>query len=137
MPQLKIREMPEEERPREKLMSRGAAALTDPELIAILLRTGVRGASTAHGGERTHEACANRLGRCRDGPASVGQVSCGSRVRNTVAGPAHDRPVERPLGCGHQRLAHHAAGLPAGSGPAERRRIIVTWHPLGTTYNDV
>jgi len=45
MPQLKIREMPEEERPREKLMSRGAAALTDPELIAILLRTGVRGAN--------------------------------------------------------------------------------------------
>ena len=41
MSQLKIREMPEEERPREKLMSRGAAALTDPELIAILLRTGV------------------------------------------------------------------------------------------------
>jgi DNA repair protein RadC len=45
MPQLKIREMPEEERPREKLMSRGAPALTDPELIAILLRTGVRGAN--------------------------------------------------------------------------------------------
>jgi DNA repair protein RadC len=45
MPQLKIREMPEEERPREKLMARGAAALTDPELIAILLRTGVRGAN--------------------------------------------------------------------------------------------
>ena len=45
MPQLKIREMPEEERPREKLMTRGAPALTDPELIAILLRTGVRGAN--------------------------------------------------------------------------------------------
>jgi len=45
MPQLKIREMPEQERPREKLMARGAAALTDPELIAILLRTGVRGAN--------------------------------------------------------------------------------------------
>jgi DNA repair protein RadC len=45
MPPLKIREMPEEERPREKLLARGAAALTDPELIAILLRTGVRGAN--------------------------------------------------------------------------------------------
>ncbi len=45
MPQLKIREMPEPERPREKLMAHGAAALTDPELIAILLRTGVRGAN--------------------------------------------------------------------------------------------
>src|SRR3981081_1083649 len=45
MSQLKIREMPQEERPREKLAARGAAALSDPELIAILLRTGVVGAN--------------------------------------------------------------------------------------------
>ena len=36
-----FREMPPDERPREKLLGRGAAALTDPELLAILLRTGV------------------------------------------------------------------------------------------------
>jgi DNA repair protein RadC len=35
--------MPEDERPREKLAAHGASALTDPELIAILLRTGVAG----------------------------------------------------------------------------------------------
>jgi DNA repair protein RadC len=40
MSQLKICEMPEDERPREKLLNRGANALTDAELIAILLRTG-------------------------------------------------------------------------------------------------
>jgi DNA repair protein RadC len=45
MSQLKIREMPQDERPREKLAAHGAAALTDPELIAILLRTGVPGAN--------------------------------------------------------------------------------------------
>ncbi|MEP6778168.1 MAG: DNA repair protein RadC [Chthoniobacterales bacterium] len=45
MTQLKIREMPEADRPREKLAARGAAALTDSELIAILLRTGVPGAN--------------------------------------------------------------------------------------------
>ena len=45
MSQLKIREMPREERPREKLAARGASALSDPELIAILLRTGVPGAN--------------------------------------------------------------------------------------------
>ena len=45
MSQLKIREMPQQERPREKLLARGADALTDPELIAILLRTGVPGAN--------------------------------------------------------------------------------------------
>jgi DNA repair protein RadC len=43
MSQLKIREMPRDERPREKLLARGPDALTNPELIAILLRTGRRG----------------------------------------------------------------------------------------------
>jgi DNA repair protein RadC len=37
--------MPQDERPREKLLTRGAGALTDAELIAILLRTGVPGAN--------------------------------------------------------------------------------------------
>jgi DNA repair protein RadC len=43
MSQVKIREMPQEERPREKLAAQGASALSDPELIAILLRTGITG----------------------------------------------------------------------------------------------
>jgi DNA repair protein RadC len=45
MSQLKIREMPQDERPREKLAANGPAALSDPELIAILLRTGIAGAN--------------------------------------------------------------------------------------------
>ncbi len=45
MSQLKIREMPQDDRPREKLIARGAASLTDAELIAILLRTGLPGAN--------------------------------------------------------------------------------------------
>jgi DNA repair protein RadC len=40
-----ISEWPSGERPREKLMARGAAALTDAELLAIFLRTGVTGTS--------------------------------------------------------------------------------------------
>jgi DNA repair protein RadC len=36
---------PEDERPREKLLQRGAAALGDAELLAIFLRTGVPGKS--------------------------------------------------------------------------------------------
>jgi DNA repair protein RadC len=39
----KIRELPEDDRPREKLLARGANALTNAELIAILLRTGYAG----------------------------------------------------------------------------------------------
>lgn len=40
-----IRDWPEGERPREKLLQRGPAALSDAELLAIFLRTGVRGLS--------------------------------------------------------------------------------------------
>jgi DNA repair protein RadC len=40
-----INNWPEGERPREKLIQRGAAALSDAELLAIFLRTGVVGKS--------------------------------------------------------------------------------------------
>jgi DNA repair protein RadC len=40
-----IYDWPAAERPREKLIARGAAALSDAELLAILLRTGTRGQS--------------------------------------------------------------------------------------------
>lgn len=38
-----ITDWPEDERPREKLLARGAAALSDAELLAIFLRVGIPG----------------------------------------------------------------------------------------------
>lgn len=38
-----ITDWPREERPREKLLQKGALALSDAELLAIFLRTGTRG----------------------------------------------------------------------------------------------
>ncbi|KEA63601.1 DNA repair protein RadC [Marinobacterium lacunae] len=40
-----ISDWPAQERPREKLLARGADALSDAELLAIFLRTGVKGKS--------------------------------------------------------------------------------------------
>lgn len=40
-----IRDWPADERPREKLLARGAASLSDAELLAIFLRTGTAGKS--------------------------------------------------------------------------------------------
>ena len=42
---LTIRDLPPEDRPREKLRKLGAGNLTDAELIAIILRTGTKGKS--------------------------------------------------------------------------------------------
>ncbi len=43
-----VRDLPKEDRPREKLIGRGAAALSDTELLAILLRTGTSSVSVLH-----------------------------------------------------------------------------------------
>ncbi|MDO9073390.1 MAG: DNA repair protein RadC [Rubrivivax sp.] len=38
-----MKDLPADQRPREKLLARGAAALADAELLALLLRTGYKG----------------------------------------------------------------------------------------------
>lgn len=49
---LMIKELPEEERPREKMLSRGPQALSNGELLAILLRTGTKQDSAVRVAER-------------------------------------------------------------------------------------
>ena len=49
---LRIKDMPDQERPRERLVEKGADALKDSELIAILLRTGMKGRSAIQIGEQ-------------------------------------------------------------------------------------
>ncbi len=40
---MKVADLPVDDRPREKLLAKGAASLSDAELVAVLLRTGRRG----------------------------------------------------------------------------------------------
>ena len=47
-----VRDLPQAERPREKLLSEGPRALTNAELLAILLRTGTKEESVLHLAER-------------------------------------------------------------------------------------
>ena len=43
-----LKDLPVDARPREKLLARGPAALSDAELLALLLRTGIQGKSVLH-----------------------------------------------------------------------------------------
>jgi DNA repair protein RadC len=47
-----VRDMPQDERPREKLRARGPESLTNAELVAILLRTGTSGENVVRLAER-------------------------------------------------------------------------------------
>ena len=52
-----IADWPESERPRERLLAQGAGALSDAELVAVLLRTGLRGKSAVELGRELIERC--------------------------------------------------------------------------------
>ena len=49
---LRIKDQPASERPRERLVAHGAEALSNAELIAILLRTGLKGANAVEVGRQ-------------------------------------------------------------------------------------
>src|SRR5438876_10785434 len=85
---MNIAAWPHQERPRERLFANGCASLTDAELLAIVLRTGVRGASALelarnllaqHGGLRGVLGAVGKRGtRCRGvGPGKVAQLNAG------------------------------------------------------------
>jgi len=63
---MRIRDWPTEERPREKLVARGPAALSDAELLALLLGSGLRGqdaVTTARALLNTHGSLRSLLDR--------------------------------------------------------------------------
>jgi DNA repair protein RadC len=60
-----IRDWPKDARPREKLLARGAAALTDAELVAVFLRTGLPGKSAVDLARELIERFGGLGGLCR------------------------------------------------------------------------
>lgn len=68
---MKLKELSKQERPREKMISRGVGAMTDAELLAILLRVGTGGRNVVDlarellkaGGERLREVACMPLER--------------------------------------------------------------------------
>ena len=60
-----IRDWPIDTRPREKLLRQGAAALTDAELVAVFLRTGMVGKSAVDLGRELLDRFGGLSGLCR------------------------------------------------------------------------
>ena len=69
-----IHDWPEDERPREKLLKRGASALSDAELLAIFLRTGTKGRTAIDLGRDLLNRFEGLRGILMSGPDSLGEV---------------------------------------------------------------
>ena len=101
-----IRDLPSTERPRERLLNLGAGALTNSELIAILLRTGMRGENVLALASRLLAACSGLHGLLRASPAEL------CALRGISAAKAAQL-------CAALELGRRAVSLP----PRERAKI--------------
>jgi DNA repair protein RadC len=73
---MRIADWPVAERPREKLIARGAESLSDAELVAILIRTGVRGRTAVDLAREALKRCGS-LGALLMAERGVFQLICG------------------------------------------------------------
>ena len=69
-----LKNLPADSRPRERLHTLGAAALADVELVALLLRTGLRGISVLQLAEQVLQAFGGLGGLLQAGPAELRRV---------------------------------------------------------------
>ncbi|MEU8396443.1 DNA repair protein RadC [Nonomuraea sp. NPDC048892] len=65
---MRVKDLSERDRPRERLMASGAAALADRELLAVLLGSGFRGASALDLASQVIEHCGDLDGLGRSDP---------------------------------------------------------------------
>lgn len=117
MGSLKIQELPSDERPRERLAAHGPAALSDSELIAILLRTGCVGANAVDVARQLLKEFGNLAGLAR---ATVAELA---RIKGV--GPAKAVQLAAAFGLG-SRLAREGSIRQTVESPAQ------VWDLLGT-----
>jgi DNA repair protein RadC len=69
-----IKDIPPDARPREKLLAQGPAALADAELVALLLRTGLKGTSVLQLAQQVLDAFGGPAGLLHARPAELARI---------------------------------------------------------------
>lgn len=69
-----LKDLPAAARPREKLLARGAAALSDAELLALLLRTGTAGRGVLQMAQEVLDAFGGLAGLLQAGPDDLRRI---------------------------------------------------------------
>ncbi len=129
IPWLTIKDLPEAERPRERLLRHGPGSLSTAELLAILLRTGRRGENALQLAHRVLRACGGLAGLARTpayelanipgvGLAKAAQIQAALELGRRIAAAT---PEERP----QVRSAHDAYVLLADMADLEQETLRV------------
>jgi DNA repair protein RadC len=113
-----IRDMPEHDRPRERLMQVGAESLSTTELLAITLRTGVGGENVLRLAERLLAQFKHLPGLAR---ASIAELRTVKGI-----GPAKAVEIKAALEIGRRLTATAPEERPRVTSPADAANLLMT-----------
>ena len=112
-----LKDLPPDARPREKLLARGPAALSDAELLALLLRTGLPGAGVLHLAQQLLDEFGGIAGLLHAGADDL------KRVKG-LGGPAKRAELIAVLELARRALAEQLKARPALDSPRAIRDYL-------------
>ncbi len=112
-----IKDLPPSERPRERLLARGAGELTTPELLAIVLRTGIRSENAV--------AVAQRLLARFGGLAGLARASPGELCAERGLGAAKAAQLQAALELGRRLAAARPEDRAQIRSPADAASLLM------------
>ncbi len=123
-----IASWPPGERPREKLLERGAASLSDAELLAIFLRVGARGRTAVDLGRELIERFGSLNALFAADPATV--------AKTVGIGPAKTAQLKAAFELAHRALHEKVTAREALASPAAVRDHLQSYLRLALANRD-
>jgi len=114
---LTIHDMPADERPRERLRHYGAAALSNVELLAILLRTGIKGENVIN--------LSTRLLTERGGLLGLAKADFSELAGMKGLGPAKASQLQAALELGRRLVVASPTVRPQITSPADAANLLM------------
>jgi DNA repair protein RadC len=111
-----MKDLPADQRPREKLLARGAASLVDAELLALLLRTGYRGQGVL--------ALAGEVLRRFDGFAGLLHATAPELAQVKGLGPAKRAELLAVIEMARRALAEQMSERPVFDSPGRVKDFL-------------
>jgi DNA repair protein RadC len=118
------KQLPADQRPREKLLARGAAALADTELLALLLRTGIAGRDVFALAEQVLVSFGGFAGLLQAGPDELGRIK--------GLGPAKRAEIIAVIEIARRALAQQMQAAPVFDAP-QKVKDYLALHLAGRT----
>ena len=120
-----LKDLPPDARPREKLLARGAAALSDVELLALLLRTGIKGKGVLQMADELLHLTVNTTGAAGfDGIAGLLHATADDLKRIKGLGPAKRAELVAVLELARRAMAQQLSERTVFASPDAVRQYL-------------